>query len=500
MLNKVMVFHKALSWIKANTIDTKGITVTSKQRMLYPEVTGYYIPTLLEWGERDLAKAYAQYLCDIQKEDGSWYDCGNNAPYVFDSSQILKGLLAIREIMPEVKYHIIKGCNWILSNVCEDGRLTTPSKGAWGDDESFCSELVHLYCITPLLEASEIYGYIDFKAAAYKIVNYYKENYRERIVNFSLFSHFYAYVLEGLIDLGEIELVQSAMKNLEKYQNIDGSIPGLKDVTWVCSTGMFQLALVWYKLGELEKGNKLFYHACSFQNESGGWFGSYPISYDYETQDGRQKPFYFPEEEISWANKYFLDALAYKEKLEFEKMSDIFLEDISPEDGRFLLVKDQVLGKGKVKILDAGCGKGRYIKRLLENATEEEFFALDLSENVMRNLPCNITKKQGKLTNIPYDDNYFDYVYACESYEHAINLEGAFKEIYRVLKLGGSMIIIDKPLEKLGKLSLYEWEQWIDDGDMEKYTEECGGTLEIVKSVAYEEKEDGLFRAWLIKK
>lgn len=53
----------------------------------------------------------------------------------------------------------------------------------------------------------------------------------------------------------------------------------------------------------------------------------------------------------------------------------------------------------------------------------------------------------------------------------------------------------------LGNLKLYEWEQWISNDDMEKFAIECKCTMEVVPSIAYEnEKNDGLFRAWILKK
>ncbi|MBR4721107.1 MAG: terpene cyclase/mutase family protein [Clostridia bacterium] len=315
-LLKANNFKKVLTWIHNNTINGNGITVTSKEKVIYPEVTGYYIPSLLAWGEKDLAISYAKYLCSIQKPDGSWYDAYNKEPYVFDSAQILKGLISIREILPEVDEHIINGVDWILSNMHSDGRLTTPSKDAWGSDESFCSELIHIYCLTPIRDAGIIFNRQDYVDASKKILEYYKKNEYEKIMNFSLLSHFYAYVMEGLYDMGEIEMCREAMQKLEKFRNRKGGIPGLNDVPWVCSTGMFQLALVWYKLGELKKGDTLFKNACSLQNETGGWFGSYPaqsfMKYFYR---GRKQPYYFSDAEISWADKYFLDALEYREKL-----------------------------------------------------------------------------------------------------------------------------------------------------------------------------------------
>lgn len=47
-MNRIKQFEKAKKWIIRHTIDNKGIAVTSKQRRIYPEVTGYFIPTLLE--------------------------------------------------------------------------------------------------------------------------------------------------------------------------------------------------------------------------------------------------------------------------------------------------------------------------------------------------------------------------------------------------------------------------------------------------------------------
>lgn len=314
--------EKALEWIKNNTLSVEGvpgngIVVTSKKRIIYPEVTGYYIPTLLKWDMKDLALKFAEYLCNIQKEDGSWYDSKDKAPYIFDSAQILKGLVAIRDIYPEADEHIIKGCDWILTNMRENGRLVTPDEESWGGDDTFCSEMIHIYCLEPIRDAGKIFGRNDYLEAVDKILAFYKENYKEKIENFSLLSHFYAYVMEGLYDLGEEKLCRESMERIEKYKTAKGGITGLNDVPWVCSTGIFQLAIVWYKLGEKAKGDELFEYACNLQNASGGWYGSYPENkFKNIFYRGRKKPYYFPEEEISWAVKYFLDARYYKNQLE----------------------------------------------------------------------------------------------------------------------------------------------------------------------------------------
>ena len=61
-------------------------------------------------------------------------------------------------------------------------------------------------------------------------------NDKQKILNFSLLSHFYAYVMEGLLDMGETELIKEAMHNIEKFRNKKGGmIPVL--ILAFCFTG-----------------------------------------------------------------------------------------------------------------------------------------------------------------------------------------------------------------------------------------------------------------------
>lgn len=494
----IKAYENAIAWIRNNTLDNQGIICNTDKPKGYPEVTGYFIPTLLKWGYLDLADSYAKWLCSIQKKDGSWWDVSNRTPYVFDTAQVLKGLTAIRDRCPQVDIHIKKGCDWILSNMQESGRLITPSMEAWGSGKS-CSELVHMYCLSPLVQAADILNMPQYKEAAFKILNYYKTYHYDEIMSFNLLSHFYAYVIEALLDMNEKDMAAEAMEKVAKLQKENGAVPAYRDVDWVCSTGLFQFALIWFRLGNVERGNKAFEYACKLQNESGGWYGSY-LSEENPKEDND----YFPSSEISWAVKYFMDALYYKNLAEFNLWADSFLDKIDGEDGRYQIIKQLVsnehgLRKHPLKILDVGCGKGRYLKNLIVDEPENDYYAMDLSEKVMNYIAADqIHKKQGTLTNIDYPDNYFDVTYTCEALEHAIDIKSAIRELARVTKPEGKIVVIDKNKQELGRMEISPWEVWFDAEELRGLMSNYCTDVEVTDNIAYEDKtEDSLFLAWI---
>lgn len=501
-LNYVEIFQKAAEWVEANTVPGKGIINDTGFPEPYPEVTGYYIPTLLRWGYREKAVGFAKWLCSIQREDGAWCDTTGRLAYVFDSAQILKGLLAVRDICPEVDGNIRQGCDWILTNIQADGRLTTPDESLW--DEHECSDLIHLYCLEPLYTAAEVLGKERYRTEADRVKKYYLENRMDEIMDFRMLSHFHAYVMEALCDIGERELAEKAMAKIFPFQKADGSVPGHKEVNWVCSTGLFQLALVWYKLGELEKGNRAFRYACSLQNPSGGWYGSYASKANASALDEKEYPTYFSDREISWAVKYFWDALSWKCKTEFEAQVDAFVNTLDREDGRYRCVLEEIQKAGAdSKVCDIGCGKGRYIKALMEDTAGQnvQFSCADISDIALESIPDGVEKRQGTLTCIPYENESFDVVYTTEALEHALCVENALRELLRVTKKGGRVLVVDKNSSRSGAIEIDEWEQWFDDGFFRKMADKLGCQLEIHENLPYDGGvQDGLFNGWVLYK
>lgn len=111
----------------------------------------------------------------------------------------------------------------------------------------------------------------------------------------------------------------------------------------------------------------------------------------------------------------------------------------------------------------------------------------------------NIKITQGTLTNIPYDNNTFDFVYTCEALEHAVDIENAVREMARVTKPDGIIAIIDKNRDMLGYFEIGEWEQWFDEQELADIMWKYCRTVSVIKDVGYEEPANGLFYAWIGK-
>jgi malonyl-CoA O-methyltransferase len=468
----------------------QGIAVTSKNTLPYPEVTGYYIPTLLKWGDKDKAISFARWLVSIQNADGSWNDPSGENPYTFDTGQILKGLIDLVDFFPEFQDSILNGCNWILSQQKNDGRITTPDTKYWSlPDGKFVPEAIHLYVLQPIRIVGQKWGLSSYIEAVDKAVDYYLS--RTELLKLDTLSHFHAYIIEALIDLGYVEQVRQAMGEIAILQKRNGAIPAYKGVSWVCSTALFQYAVIWYKLGDVLRANKSFNYACTLQNKSGGFFGSYG-----------QKPTYFPKEEISWAIKYFLDALWWKIKTSFDVDARVFPDKIDETDGRLQLIIDIAKQGDNKRVIDMGCGKGRFLNQFKRFYSEANVYGMDISEKMLTYLAPDIKPVVGTLLSIPYQDEFFDLAFCVEALEHAVDIPRAIKEMGRVIRKDGILIIIDKNIRRLGKLQISEWEQWFEQEQITWLLQNEGFKVTEHHNIPYDANNgrDNLFIGWVAYK
>jgi ubiquinone/menaquinone biosynthesis C-methylase UbiE len=149
------------------------------------------------------------------------------------------------------------------------------------------------------------------------------------------------------------------------------------------------------------------------------------------------------------------------------------------------------------RVLDVGCGKGRFARIVRERNPEAEVWGLDISEEMLRAVPEGIRTRAGSMTELPFEDAFFDAAYATESLEHAVEIERAVAEICRVVKPGGRIAIIDKNAEQCGRLDTPEWEKWFTRRQLEKLlARHCREVSSRFISYWEDVEPDGLFIAW----
>jgi len=234
-----------------------------------------------------------------------------------------------------------------------------------------------------------------------------------------------------------------------------------------------------------EEADKTIKYLCSIQHPFGGFFGSYGHGADY-----------FPNEEISWANKFFIDAIHLKIQSFFNRNANIFPKEVTLDDERLKATLTHLGNLENKKILDAGCGKGRFATKIKNLYPSCEVHGVDISLELLKEVSYSIIKRKGSILNLPYDMETFDGVFCIEALEHTIRTEKAIEELCRVLKDDGRIIIIDKNIEKLGRMEITDFEQWFDKNAIKNFLKKYCNDVRV-EEISYDNhKADGLFLAW----
>ena len=108
------------------------------------------------------------------------------------------------------------------------------------------------------------------------------------------------------------------------------------------------------------------------------------------------------------------------------------------------------------RILDIGAGKGEKAAKLLQAFPTTEVYAVDPDAkriaDAKRDHP-SVKSSQASAESLPFDDSYFDKAYSTMALHHFADLDRALAEICRILKDGGSYVILEvEPMSLAGRL------------------------------------------------
>ena len=172
--------NQTLKWLYSAENKTGGIAAwygPQGWHRSYPEVTGYLLPTLWKWGACDLAERCAEWLAEIQNDDGSWNGL-DDVKRPFDTAAIIEGLRCIDGYQASVE----RAEMWMLTQITDEGYLKN----------------------SPSNPQPEIY---NLRASAI-IGNRYELQYwhDKDLIGNRQRAHYLAYAVEGALNMDDIKI------------------------------------------------------------------------------------------------------------------------------------------------------------------------------------------------------------------------------------------------------------------------------------------------------
>jgi len=124
-----------------------------------------------------------------------------------------------------------------------------------------------------------------------------------------------------------------------------------------------------------------------------------------------------------------------------------FPDELERDSPQLALVREVLNPRPGMKILDAGCARGRFLRHL--GSTGAALFGVDLTEVFLRSSRANVPGAgltAGSLSCLPFQDASFDAIYCIEALEHLPDTDAALAELARVLRPAGTLLVIDKSM------------------------------------------------------
>lgn len=125
----------------------------------------------------------------------------------------------------------------------------------------------------------------------------------------------------------------------------------------------------------------------------------------------------------------------------FDRLHGRFKPSVAGGDGRLRAVRERLAPLRGRRLLDLGCGKGRFAAHL--RAAGAEVIGLDRSAAMLAGAE-GLPRVLASALRLPFAASTFDGVFAVEVFEHLTRIDDVLIEIRRVLRPGGTLAIVDK--------------------------------------------------------
>jgi len=140
-------------------------------------------------------------------------------------------------------------------------------------------------------------------------------------------------------------------------------------------------------------------------------------------------------------------------KVNYNEISQVY-DDVRQADIDLInSILKEVEIHSSTRVLDIGCGTGNH-SDLLQKITHGKIYGIEPSTGMLskaKQKKSKVVYKQGDAENIPFEDQYFDFIYMTDVIHHVPDIGVMFAEIYRVLKAEGKVCIVTQSHRQIEK-------------------------------------------------
>ncbi len=169
---------------------------------------------------------------------------------------------------------------------------------------------------------------------------------------------------------------------------------------------------------------------------------------------------------------------------------DLFTDSMFSDEGEKII--DNIDLKKDLALLDVGGGTGRLLKKIQKEEPQIEPYLLDTSIKMISESPSE-NPVVGKACRNPFETSSFDVVFCTDALHHFQNKEESLREMVRVLKPRGQIIILEfdpsSPVTKFikfGEKLVGEPSSFFEPKDLENFFQKRGLSTTIEKMNSYE--------------
>ena len=427
--------QRALKWLRSSMDSALDHPVRRDGHQVDVALMAQVAPTLSHYGEKETAERLVQRLLSLQRPDGSWA-----AP---DGRSHLKATAAALDALVRVGSQG-EGSDEAVRRAQE----VVYEKATELLDRGVVPEAagpLPLVAVTLLICAAEVPGTRGSEDLITRVAECLSGD--QPAVPEAADAYKQIERADLLLRLGRDDAARPVLEAQETLQATAEVTAAEAKNPSVCSACLARLASCWYQVGVWHPADSALARLEQNQQHSGAW-----------RSGSCRNPAHGRDTGPLLAAKHYLDANRHRVVSYMDRMADQLPRDVSSHDGRAQAVLQLV--KPGDHVVEVGCGKGRFLRLIRQACPQSRCTGIDISAKLLAELGPEITALEGWMEDIPCEDNHFDIVFSVEAVEHSANIEAAVRELVRIAKPGGWVLIIDKQRSQWGRLPCPSWERW----------------------------------------